>query len=340
MPTGAVLYLDELPSNMGELSLGVIGMGRHGSRYITHILNDVKGARLGGVCRNDPAKMEEFPRKQPDLPVFKDAESMFRSGDVEAVVVVTPTCTHEELAVKAMETGLDVLLEKPMAGSLEACRNIMDTVVNTGRKLMLAHTLRYDPVYNGLKERLKNESEPSWFEVQQRLEPPKTPWLMDREKALGGCVLNTGVHVFDTMRYVFQRDISRIECRTMRVLNPVWEDYAYGTVTMRGGLEGNFKITRDSNFRARVLRVDFEGGLLYGDSLEFKLTKLSDGMEKELPVKGERYTLIPMLKDFVDSVKTGRDPPVSGDDGMRSVEAALACYRSALSGKEVDVALR
>ncbi|MGA1848873.1 MAG: Gfo/Idh/MocA family protein, partial [Thermoplasmatota archaeon] len=275
MTTGAVLYLEEVPSDMGELSLGVIGMGRHGSRYINHILNDVKGARLGGVCRSDPAKAEAFTSEHPDIRVFPDADSLFSSGDVEAVVVATPTFTHEGLAVKAMEAGLDVLLEKPMAGSLEACRNIIDTADRTGRKLMLAHTLRYDPVYNALKESLKNENEPSWFEVQQRLEPPKTHWLMDREQAQGGCVLNTGVHVFDTMRYVFDGEISRMECRTMRIINPVWEDYAYGTITMRGGLEGNFKITRDSNFRARILRVDFEGGLLYGDSLEFKLTKLS-----------------------------------------------------------------
>jgi predicted dehydrogenase len=200
---------------------------------------------------------------------------------------------------------------------------------------MMAHTLRYDPVYNGLKVQLKEEPEPSWFEIQQRLEPPKTPWLLDRGQAQGGCVLNTGVHVFDTMRYVFEREISKVECRTMKVINPVWEDYAYGTVTLKGGLEGNFKITRDSNFRARILRVDFEGGLLYGDSLESKLTRLADGVEKELPAGGETFTLIPLLRDFIDTIKSGREPPITGEDGLRSVEAALACYRSAGSGKEV-----
>jgi predicted dehydrogenase len=121
------------------------------------------------------------------------------------------------------------------------------------------------------------------------------------------------------------------------VINPAWEDYAYGTATLKGGLEGNFKITRDSNFRARILRVDFEGGLLFGDSLESKLTRLSDGIEEELPFGGERLALVPLLGDFISSVKSDRDPPITGEDGLKSVEAALACYRSTDTGREVDL---
>lgn len=321
---------------MGPLRIGIIGMGRHGSRYIDHILNDVEGIELVSVCRRDKTGSKAFLKENPDIRFTKDYRRLLK-GDIDAVIIATPTALHEKMAVSALRAGKDVILEKPMAGDVESCERIMKAEKKTGRRLMIAQTLRYCPVWKGMKEMVRDIPFPEWFEMVQYLEPPKTPWLLDKELAQGGCVLNTGVHVFDSFRFIFDTRIKKIECKVERSLNPVWEDFAYGNVTLEGGMEGSFKIARDSNYRARTMRIDYQGGLLYGDSLDTKLTKMDDGVEKIVDVGGKVNTIIPLLNDLIKCVKEGKDPPITSTDGMEAVKAARACYRSADRGEEVAV---
>ncbi|MGA1793518.1 MAG: Gfo/Idh/MocA family protein [Thermoplasmatota archaeon] len=319
---------------MSALRFGVIGAGRHGSRYIKHILEDVKGAELAAVCRMDPSKGLGLEIEPDKVSLHGDYRKLLED-DLDVVVIATPTALHEEMAAASMEAGVDVVLEKPMAATSEACRRLIDVEKRTGRKLMIAQTLRYCPVWKKMGKIWKELPFPEWFEMVQYLEPPKTPWLLDRELAGGGCLLNTGVHVFDSLRFIFDADITSVECRTERSLNPVWEDFAYGTIKLKGGLEGSFKIARDSKYRSRTMRIDHEGGVLYGDALNVKLMKLEDGVEKLVPLRGEVKMLVPLLKDMVRCVRTGKEPPITSGDGLRAVEIAEACYRSAERGTEV-----
>ena len=171
----------------------------------------------------------------------------------------------------------------------------------------------------------------------QYLEPPKTPWLLDRELAQGGCLLNTGVHVFDSFRYIFNASIKRVECNVERSLNPTWEDFAYGSVVLSGGIEGSFKIARDSNYRARTMRIDYQGGLLYGDSLEVKLARIDDGVEQNIDIGGKVNTIVPLMKDFIRCIREDAETPITSLDGLEAVKVARACYRSAEKGEEIFV---
>jgi predicted dehydrogenase len=321
---------------MGALQFGIIGMGRHGARYINHIISDIEGIELVSVCRRDRNLSDEFLKMNPDVQFFSDYRELVK-GDLDAVGIATPTALHKEMAIASMEAGLDVILEKPMAGDVEACERIMKVEKETGRKLMIAQTLRYCPVWKKMKELVKDLPFPEWFEMVQYLEPPKTSWLLDKEMAQGGCLLNTGVHVFDSFRFIFDAPIKRVECTIERSLNPVWEDFAYGNIFLSGGIEGSFKIARDSKYRARTMRIDYEGGLLYGDSLDAKLTRMDDGEEKNIDVGEKVNTIIPLLKDFSKCLKNNKDPPITSEDGLEAVRVARACYKSAERGEEVIV---
>lgn len=321
---------------MGALKFGVIGMGRHGSRYIHHILNDVEEAELVAVSRRDPRQSDKFLSDNPSIKFHKDHRELFKE-DLDAVIIAVPTFLHEEMAIASMEAGLDVILEKPMAGSVEGCDRIISTEKDTGEKIMIAQTLRYCPVLNHMKKMIDEIPFPEWFEMVQYLEPPKTPWLLDKEMAMGGCVLNTGVHIFDSFRYIFGVDIRKIECTMERGLNPVWEDFAYGNILLDGGLEGSFKIARDSKYRSRTMRIDYQGGLLYGDSLGTRLIQIEDGVEKVIDVGDGVMTIVPLLKDFIKHVRNGKEMPITSEDGLKAVRAAEACYRSARKAEEVVV---
>ncbi len=319
---------------MRPLKFGIIGMGTHGSRYANHILNDVKEATLVAVSRRDGSLISEFLGNNPKV-IFHEDHTELLKEDIDAVIIATPTALHEKMTIGSMEAGLDVILEKPMAGTVEACENIIKVEKKTGRKLMIAQSLRYCPVWNKMKELVQNKPFPEWFEMVQYLEPPKTGWLLDKELAQGGCVINTGVHVFDSFSYIFDAPIRKVECTLERSINPTWEDFAYGNVTLKGGIEGGFKIARDSKYRARTLRIDYQGGLLYGDSLGNRLIQVEEGEEMVIDVGDPVNTIVPLLQDFIHCVQKGSDPPITSSDGVEAVKAARSCYVSAEKDEEV-----
>jgi predicted dehydrogenase len=308
-----------------NVDFGIIGIGRHGSRYVHHLQNDVFNARLTAAMRGT-VKAERGPLKDhPDVNLYTDLDSFLGSG-IDCVIVATPTDSHFHLAAATLKRDLHVLLEKPMCGTIEQCRDLMKIAESSNGTLTIAQTLRYYPVFRRLRERLTSKKNLKWFEMVQSLEPPRTSWLSEG-RAMGGCVLNTGVHVFDTISYVLG-EISSVSCKTQSIMNPFWEDLAYGDINLSDGIEGSFKISRITNSRSRYLRVDMDEGFLWADSLNDTLYEMKDGELHKEEVTGEKMTLIPLLEDMVEVVNRAIDPPVSGLQGMRAVETAMACYSS------------
>ena len=315
---------------MDPLKVGLVGLGRHGTRYANHLINDVFGLDLTGVIRDDISK--GIPSELEGIELFKDMTDLMKGSDI--IIIATPTDSHFNIASKALEMGKHVLLEKPMAGTVDECKKLVETEKITEGSLSIAQTLRYSPVLMKLKDELKSVGPVRWFEMVQSLEPPKTPWLLE-DRAMGGCVLNTGVHVFDTVSHILG-DINSVSCTLDRYHNPIWEDYAYGDLMIRSGVEGAFKISRNGNFRSCYLRVDLEEGFLWADPLTSTFYQMDDGIRKKEIVKGQTNTLIPLLEDLRDTAIGKIEPKISGLDGMKAVNVAISCYISGREKREVS----
>ena len=164
-------------------------------------------------------------------------------------------------------------------------------------------------------------------------EPPRTKWLL-KDRAMGGCVLNTGVHVFDTVKWILS-DIVSIGCRTERINNPIWEDLAYGNMTLKNGIEGSFRISRNTGTRSRYFRVDLREGFLWADSITSEFFHVEDGKMIKETIDGETRTLIPLLRDMVRVVNGEMTPPITAAEGVKAVSAALACYESHSANNEI-----
>ncbi len=316
---------------MDRIKVGVAGAGRHGSRYIDHILNDIPEMELTGVTRSDPSLELEKRWVEKKVRSFGDQEGLLIRG-IDLLIIATPTDTHHELALKGLKAGVHVLLEKPMCGNSDQCRDLILAEKESEGSLTIAQTLRYSPTMIELDKILKDKGPVRWFEAVNALEPPKTPWLME-DRAMGGCVLNTGVHVFDLIEHLLGKVVST-SCWTERILNPVWEDYAYGNLTLSDGLEGAFRISRNTNQRTRYLRVDLDEGFIWADTLTDTIYNVNNGKMKKRRVKRERNTLIPLLSDMVKVIRGEIDPPISGTDGLKAVTIAESCYSSAMEDKE------
>lgn len=135
------------------LKLAVIGFGKRGREFGKKIYED-ENAQLLAVA--DPVKSSrELAREYGVAPemLFETADDFFAKGKIcDAVFICTQDAQHIDMAMKAMELGYDICLEKPAAVNIEDCVAIRDTANRLGRKVMLTHVLRYAPIYQQIKK--------------------------------------------------------------------------------------------------------------------------------------------------------------------------------------------
>ena len=183
----------------------LVGLGAMGAgHYFSHKAS--KYSDLVGVCdiNYDMAK-EKLSNFQSDVPLFADMEEAIRELRPDAVDIVTPTYTHADLSVKAMEAGCDVLCEKPMALTSCECERMIEASRRTGRRLMIAHVVRFMAPYTYLKSVVESGRLGRLLRLSMKrisAIPRYNDWMQKFELS-GGVILDLSIHDIDFARYLF-----------------------------------------------------------------------------------------------------------------------------------------
>ncbi|MFO8051960.1 MAG: Gfo/Idh/MocA family oxidoreductase [Thermoplasmatota archaeon] len=305
---------------MDHIDIGFIGLGKHGKRYLNHILNeDVSGINVGAVSKRTPFHdhLGHGIRTHVD-----DNDSIFDDGSIDAIIVLTPTGTHSDLAIEAMENGKHVLVEKPMASTASDCRDMIDTANKNNVKLMVSQTLRYNPTVLRMKEIWKDLDDAKKISMEQHLEPPDRDWLYDPDLAGGGVLLNTGVHVFDTIRFITGSSINMKDSFISHIRNKKLDDLAFGHFKLDNQIKGSFSLARYHDARRREITVHTDKRKIFADAMR---EYILDNMEYS-KAKGEKRTIIPLLEDFRNCILNDSDAPISGYEGMEAVKVCEMAY--------------
>ena len=314
------------------LRVGLVGLGIHGQRYAGHLLKDVAGARLQAVCRSQVQAGEAFARRHK-VKFFADWRHLVADPLVEAVAVVTPPSLTPDVVRAALRAGKPVLAEKPLAASGAAGRGLRRVVAKTGTSLMVAQTMRWDETVAALKSHLDRVGKIRLMAIAQRLDPAQRSWL-DSE-AGGDVLLNTGVHAFDLLRYLSGEEVEQVWCRT-RVLDTQKQACSFvAGMTLTGGILATVDNCRVTGGRSGRIEVVGEKGVLSADHVQGTLTCQEGQKSKALKVNANVPTVRAVLEDFVQVVRGRKPVPVGLEDGLRAVEIALACRRSARLGGTV-----
>ena len=322
----------------GSIGLGLVGLGRHGSRYARHLLEGIPGCHLAAVSRRDVDAGRAFADGH-GLPFVADWRELVAHDDVEAVVVVTPPALNLDICLAAVRAGKPVLIEKPLALTLADAREMVRTAREAGVTLMTAQTLRFTPVLARLRERLQDVGLLEYLVLAMRADRPPHRWLGDPSQAGGGVLLEIGIHLLDLIRFLTDAEavevVADMEQRhTCRV-----EDLALARFRLSNGVSCYVEVSRVSG--GRICRVEAVGGAgqLIADVDRSLLTRIEGRTVAETEVVPDRPTVITVLETFAKSLLTGVPVPVSGEDGLRAVAMADACYRAAREGRPVPVAI-
>lgn len=188
----------------------IVGAGARGLMMFGHALTSDKfkgQAELVGVCDHNRTRAEEFSKECGNIPVFHDFDAMLSETRPDGVIVTTTDFTHHEYIIKAMESGYDVISEKPMTIDAEKCKAILETERRTGKKVKVTFNMRFMPYMVRVKELIREGlvGDILHVDLQYRLDTNHGAdyfrrWHRYMEKS-GGLLVHKSTHHFDVVNW-------------------------------------------------------------------------------------------------------------------------------------------
>ncbi len=308
--------------------MGAGSLGYHHAR----ILARLPGVQMAGVFDIDPGRARDVGAAL-GVETHLSLESLL--DDANGIVVAVPTLEHEAVAVTALARGVDVLVEKPMAASLEAADRILRVAASSGGLVQVGHVERFNPAIRAAEPFL----EAPLFIESHRLAP-----FVPRSTDVA-VVLDLMIHDVDLVQSLVGRPVADVAASGVAVLTP-HIDIANARLRFEGGAVANLTASRVSTERVRKLRLFQASGYLSldlstgrGEYLKLKRSLplfsaggngeapphggLSDLVER-IPLEGDdREPLATELENFRDAVAGRRAPAVDGAEGRSALAVSL-----------------
>jgi len=193
---------------MSPLRFGLIGYGAWG-RFHARAIAKAGGAALCAVCCKTEASAESARKDHPGIPVFRDYRELLAQPRLDAVSIAVPTFLHAEIGVAALERGLDVLLEKPMALNAAECDRLIAAADRSGRVLSIGHELRLSSQWGAIKRFIDAGeigvplyAHVSLFRNPYRKGEENWRWRLE---TVGSWILEEPVHFYDFVMWYFEK---------------------------------------------------------------------------------------------------------------------------------------
>lgn len=297
------------------LRTAVIGVGHLGREH-ARIYASLEGSRLIAVCDLNEEAGRAVAGKY-GVRYVRDYRDLF--GEVEAVSVATPTVDHHEVTCACLDAGLSVLVEKPIARTLEEADEMIGLAKARGLTLQVGHIERFNPAFLALQPHVKK---PRFFEVHRM-------GIFTARSLDIDVVMDLMVHELDIIATLVPSEVVRLEAVGIPILTPM-VDLANARLEFADGCIANITASRVAGERLRKLRL-FQPNEYY--SLDY--AEQSVAQARLVPVAGgrpeiragaldviRREPLLAEIEHFLDAVRTRRRPLVSGEDGRRALALA------------------
>lgn len=300
---------------MSDVRVGVVGVG-HLGRHHARLLAGASGARLVAVSDLSEERAQAAA-STTGATAFTDYRALI--GQVDAVSIAVPTVDHVTVAREFLEAGIHVLVEKPMTTTLAEADALIALAERVGRVLAVGHTERFNPA---VAAAIPLVTHPRFIEVHRLSGFPERSLDID-------VVFDVMIHDLDIILAIDPSEVVSVEAVGVPVLSPK-VDIANARLKLASGCTVNLtasRISRDKVRKVRFFQPHMYVSVDYGDQeLDvWRIVPQPEGRPKieggPVPVeKGE--PLGRELQDFVDAVRTGRAPRVTGRDGYRALQLA------------------
>ena len=346
---------------MKPLNFAIIGCGRISKNHIQALKNNFKEAKLIAVCdiESEKAKLraveyEGLVSQTPDNGnkpfVYTNYMDMLDNVNIDAVSICTESGYHAKIALDCMKRGKHVMVEKPMALSVQDADKMVETAEKNHVKLCVCHQNRFNPPIQHLKQAIDEgrfgkliagNARILWNrnENYYKQAPWRGTYALD-----GGCLMNQCIHNIDLLQWLLGSQIEWVNGVMSNYIHPYIEAEDYGSIQIYfqngaiGNVEGTVNIYPENLEESLTIigenGVVCIGGLAVNKIKTWKFRDQKDSFDEvsrkcnsEIEnVYGKGHT--PLYKNFIESIKKNEKPYIDGKEGRIAMEIILAAYES------------
>jgi len=325
------------------MNVAVIGCGGMGTMH-AHIVRTI-GLNVV-VCADTAAAKAEALATTFGADATPNGIEAAARKDVDIVAVCTSTPNHFPFVAAAAQARKNIFCEKPFCRTIAECKEAIAAAKKAKIKLFVGHVVRYFQEFEAIREKVQAGviGKPGFVKTYRGGIFPlgEKAWFHDYAQS-GGVTMDTIIHDFDWIRYVFGEP-DRVFCQAIQRSEPEKLDYSLATFRMKNGIIANVVGTwaHPGGFRVRA-EVCGEKGMVSFDSNEAPIStmmraKPGEGatmIVPESPVDVSPYEL--EWRDFIGWIEGKNTPRVTPEDGMAAVKMALGALESAKTGKVVKL---
>lgn len=342
------------------LNIAIVGTGNISPLHIKGYLEFPERCRIVALADIYSQKAEDKKNTYGlDADVYDSIDGILARDDIDLISIATPPYTHAELAIRAMKAGKNVLVEKPMASSLEECDQMLRVAGETGMLLAQVAQNRFRTSVMAMENILKQKKlgkvlvahvDSLWWRGHSYYD---LWWRGCWDKEGGGCTLNHAVHHIDMLCWMMG-----LPDRVTAVLgnvahdNAEVEDISMAVLQYKDGAMA--QVTSSTVHHGEEQRVAFQGELASiqvpwrahaSISKNNGFPVINEDLEKELTAMYEQFPALPHeghtgeIGDVLTALENGTKPLITGEDGRKTVELITAIYKAGSTGKTVDLPL-
>lgn len=345
-----------------SLKYAIIGCGRISPNHIAAAIENE--LEIVALCDIVPENMEDKISKfnlPKTTPLYKDYKELLEKEKPELIAICTESGKHGQIALDCIEAGSNLIIEKPIALSLEEADAIIDKAKEKNVKVSACHQNRFNKSIQKIREAVIEErfgrlmhgtAHIRWNRGEDYYK--QAPWRGTWEQD-GGALMNQCIHNIDLLRWMMGDDIEEVVGMTDNLKHNFIEAEDLGMALIKfsngsyGIVEGTTNIY-PNNLEETLYLFGVKGTVKAGGKSvnlieEWQFADMLDNSEEvkakyqENPPTVYGFGHNPLYADVIDAIKNNRDPYVTAEDGRRALELVLAIYKSAAEGKNVKLPL-
>lgn len=330
------------------MKVAVIGVGTMG-RHHARVYSELPEADLVAISDSDSIRAESTANKF-GIRAYTDHCEMLEKEKPDAVSVVVPTALHEKVSMDALDAGVHILIEKPIAATIAEGLRLIEKARAMKKQLMIGHVVRFDPALQALKQKLDAGELGRIYQIFCRRAGPFPTRIQDV-----GVVIDLAPHDVDVMRFFTGSDPIRVHSETEQRIHTEHEDLLWATLRFPDGVIGGLEINWLTPTKIREVLVLGERGMFRADALTQDLYFYENSLVNDVQwatlqtIKGvsegsmTRYAiprfepLKAELQSFLKAIQDGKPVPISGEDGLAALKISLALVESGRTHQVVEI---
>jgi len=342
---------------MHRTKVAILGAGFISDIHMECYERFIPEAEVVGVYARDAEKVKAFAAKHHIPAWYTDMDALINESGCEIVDICLPNFLHAKAALSAASAGKHIIIEKPLAVTLEEADEMIAACKKAGVKLMYAEELCFAPKYERVRQMVKEGAVGEIYMLKQseKHSGPHSDWFYDENLAGGGVLMDMGCHALEWFRWMLNNAKPVSVYASMSTIlhknRTKGEDNSIVIVEFENGVtavaENSWAKHGGMDDRSEVYGT---GGVVYADlfmgnsAVAYSKHGFGYAMEKADTTVGWSFAVFEEvfnqgypheLKHFVDCVRNNKEPLVTGEDGRVVLEMIYAAYASAGQGKKI-----